>query len=221
MPGPLFTFSGVTVRFGPLVALEEVDLVVEDAGVTVLTGPSGAGKSTLLRLCNRLEVATSGTVRYRGRDLDELDPLALRREVGMVFQRPTLFPGTVRDNLALARPGADEGELVSAVERAGLPAGFLERVGDDLSGGEAQRACLARTLVTAPRVLLMDEPTSSVDPETVLALERSVRAESDAGVAVLWVTHDPTQARRIGDHRVELSHGRVGAAEPTEDGDGR
>ncbi len=209
MEEPLYAFIDVSVSFDAQRALDGVQLEIPAGGVTVLTGSSGAGKSTLLRLCNRLEVPTTGTVRYRGQDLDQLDPLALRRQVGMVFQRPSLFPGTVRENLRLARPDGDETLFATEIERAGLHRGFLDRVGDELSGGEAQRACLARTLVTEPQVLLMDEPTSSVDPETVKALEGAVRGLADDGVAVIWVTHDHAQGERIGDHHVELRHGVV------------
>ena len=161
---PLFAFEAVTVRFGDHVVLAGLDLEVPDQGVTILAGPSGAGKTSVLRLCNRLDVPSGGTVAYKGRPLDEMDPLSLRRRVGMVFQRPALFPGTVRENLLTARPAGGDEVLAGALERADLPASFLDRTGDDLSGGEAQRVCLARTLVTEPETLLVDEPTSSLDP---------------------------------------------------------
>jgi len=207
---PLFELDGVVVAPDGTNAILDVDrLAVVDEGITVLAGPSGAGKSTLLRLCNRLEVPTSGTVRHRGTDIATLDPLRLRRSVGMVFQRPTLFPGTVRQNLAVARPDGDDGSFLDALERAGLAGPFLDRTGDELSGGEAQRACLARTLLTDPRVLLMDEPTSALDPAATRNLERAVRALADEGVPVLWVTHDLDQGRRLADHTVVLTGGRV------------
>src|SRR5690606_11232412 len=96
---PLFALDDVVVAIDDARPLDGITLDLPGEGITVIVGASGSGKSTLLRLLNRLEVATSGTVRFRGTDIDELDPLALRRQVGMVFQRPTLFPGTVRDNL--------------------------------------------------------------------------------------------------------------------------
>ena len=146
---------------------------------------------------------TDGHVRFRGEDVGTLDPLALRRRVGMVFQRPTLFPGTVADNLAVARPELSEDEAGDALHRAGLDRSFLDRTADDLSGGEAQRACLARTLVTEPEVLLMDEPTSAL---------------AESGVPVLWVTHDPHQVDRIADRCFVMAAGRVVSAE---EGSGR
>ena len=175
----------------------------------MVVGPSGAGKSTLLRLCNRLIVPTSGTVRFRGDDVAGLDPLALRRRVGMVFQRPTLFGGTVRDNLRVACPDGDVADYEAALERAALDASFLDRSADELSGGEAQRACVARTLVTGPEVLLMDEPTSSLDTAARTTVEDLACSESRRGVAVLWVTHDQQQVERLADHVLELRAGKL------------
>ena len=213
----LFEFDDVVVRFGDDVVLDHVTASVPNGGsVTCLLGASGAGKSTLLRLCNRLEVPTSGEVRFRGRPLDDLDPLELRRSVGMVFQRPTPFPGTVRDNLLVAEPEADADAMRTALERARLPETFLDRNADSLSGGEQQRACLARTLVTRPDVMLMDEPTSALDPTATRGLEELARALADAGMPVLWVTHDLGQADRIADRRIVLVRGRLADERQTE-----
>lgn len=206
----LFSFDDVVVRFGDDVVLDHVSATIPDGGgITCLLGPSGAGKSTLLRLCNRLEVPTAGEVRFRGEPLGDLDPLRLRRTAGMVFQRPTTFPGTVRDNLLVADPEADEAAMLAALERARLPKALLDREADALSGGEAQRACLARTLITGPEVLLMDEPTSALDPTATKGLEELGRSLADDGMPVLWVTHDLAQADRIADRRIVLVHGRL------------
>lgn len=206
----LFEFDDVVVRFGDDVVLDHVTASVPDGGgVTCLLGASGAGKSTLLRLCNRLEVPSDGEVRFRGRPVFEIDPLVLRRSVGMVFQRPTLFPGSVRENLLVAEPAASVEELTDVLGRCRLPTTFLGRDGDSLSGGEAQRACLARTLVTRPEVLLMDEPTSALDPAATRALEELGRALADDGMPILWVTHDLDQADRIADRRIVLVGGRL------------
>jgi putative ABC transport system ATP-binding protein len=181
-----------------------------------VVGPSGAGKTMLLRLLDRLEVPTAGEVRYRGRPLDELDPLALRREVGMVFQRPAPFPGTVRDNLLVADPGAGDDGLRAALRNAGLDARFLDRSADELSGGEAQRMCLARTLVTQPRALLMDEPTSALDPDARRRLETTARRLADDGRMLVWVTHDLDQCSRLADAVVVMIAGRVACGEDRE-----
>jgi putative ABC transport system ATP-binding protein len=196
----------VTVAGAQRPRLIDVSLELDGAGITVLQGASGSGKSTLLRLLNRLEAPDEGTVRYRGEDLAARDVLAHRREVGMVFQAPVVFPGTVADNLAVARP---EGDPAAQLERAGLPAAFLQRDASTLSGGEAQRVCLARSLATRPRVLLMDEPTSALDPAATAVIERLVRGLADEGVPIVLVTHDGDQARRLGDRFVGLREGRV------------
>jgi putative ABC transport system ATP-binding protein len=181
---------------------------VPEGRLVVLVGPSGAGKSTLLRLCNRLEVPTGGRVLFHGDDVATLDPLAHRRRVGMVFQRPTLFPGTIRDNLAVADPSADDAHLRDALAQAALDESFLDRVGDDLSGGEAQRACIARALLTDPEVLLMDEPTSALDPDARESIERLGRELADGGLALVWVSHDLDQVRRVADRTIVLIEGR-------------
>ena len=211
MTAALFSFEDVVVEVGSARILDGVTAAVPATGVTCLVGRSGSGKSTLLRLCNRLEVATAGVVRFHGDDVLALDPLEHRRRVGMVFQRPTPFPGTVRDNLLVARPDADDGALVHALERAALGSAFLDRVADELSGGEAQRVCLARTLVTEPEVLLMDEPTSALDEEATRVLEELAcgLACSAEAVPVLWVTHDRNQVDRIADGRLVVEDGRV------------
>ncbi len=211
MPDPLFAFEDVVVEVGGTRLLDGVTATVPASGVTCLVGPSGSGKSTLLRLCNRLEVATSGVVRFRGDDVLALDPLEHRRRVGMVFQRPTPFPGTVRENLLVAQPQAGDDVLAAALERAALDPAFLDRVADDLSGGEAQRMCLARTLVTEPEVLLMDEPTSALDGEATRTLEERACGIACAThpVPVLWVTHDLAQVDRIADARLRVDRGRV------------
>ena len=207
----VFGFDGVGVRLGANEVLADVHLEVPGSGITAVLGPSGSGKSTLTRLTNRLLDPTSGTVELRGADVRSLDVLELRRTVGMVFQRPTLFDGTVRDNLA-ATGVQDLAEHEAMLDTVGLEAAFLDRAGDTLSGGEAQRVCLARALLMRPSVLVADEPTASLDHESVLMLERLARDLADGGVPILWVTHDLAQVERIADHRVTLEAGRVAQA---------
>ncbi len=216
---PLFAFEEVGVSGPAGTLLDRVDADVPDEGVTVLLGPSGSGKSTLLRLCNRLEAPTRGRVLFRGVDLAGCDVLAHRRRVGMVFQQPVPFGGTVRDNLRVAAPGASDDAMAAALGRAHLPAAFLDRVASELSGGECQRVCLARALVAGPEVLLMDEPTSALDAAARDALERLATELSEAGVPVLWVTHDLGQAARLASWVVRLDDGRVTASGPA-GGDG-
>ena len=205
----LFVFDHVTVADAERQRLDDACGAVPAEGVTVVVGPSGSGKSTLLRCCNRLEVPSSGRVLFHGQDVAGLDPLRLRRRVGMVFQRPTPFPGTVRDNLRVAEPSITDSAAVLMLERVGLDAAFLDRVATELSGGEAQRVCLARTLVTRPEVVLMDEVASSVDPVQRRGLEQLACSLASSGAAVLWVTHDLAQMRRIADHVIVVIEGHL------------
>ena len=212
----LFVFEGVAVTVDGRAILDAIDLAIPARGVTVVVGPSGSGKSTLLRLCNRLVAPTGGRILFRGADLAGLDPLAHRRMVGMVFQQPTPFGGSVRDNLRVASADADDAAMRRALARAHLPAAFLDRPAGELSGGESQRACLARTLITDPEVLLMDEPTSALDGESRRALEALALELAGDGVPVVWVTHDLEQAGRLAGWVIVLEEGRVRASgEPT------
>jgi putative ABC transport system ATP-binding protein len=213
----LFVVDDVTVAHptgaGDRHALHGVTQPLRAARVTVLVGPSGAGKTTLLRLLNRLEEPTSGQVRFHGRPLPAYDVLALRRRVGMLQQAPVLLGATVLDDLRVGAPRLAEADAAALLERVGLPAEeFAGRRTDGLSGGEAQRLCLARALAVGPEVLLLDEPTSALDSFAAAAVERVVRGLVDDGLTVVMVSHDLRQARRLADDVVVLIGGRVAHA---------
>lgn len=208
-PAVAFEMERVTVQRAGRRILDELTATIPAAGITVVSGPSGAGKTTLLRLCNRLEVPDAGIIYYRGQPLDELDPLVLRRRVGMVFQRPTPFPGTVADNLAVARPDARTDELSTLLERVALDPGLLGQEARTLSGGELQRMCLARTLVTRPETLLLDEPTSALDAQPKQVFEATARHLAAQGITIIWVTHDDAQAARVADRIYQLRGGHL------------
>jgi putative ABC transport system ATP-binding protein len=208
--GALFEFDNVSV---PGVdgqwRLRNASGAIPAAGVTALVGPSGSGKSTLLRCCNRLEAPVEGTVSFHGADVASLDVLRLRRRVSMVFQRPTPFPGSGLDNLRVADPGIDEAQARALLARVQLGPEFVERNATQLSGGEAQRLCLARSLAVEPEAVLMDEVTSSLDPATRRALEDLTRSIADQGISVVWVTHDLAQARRLADTTIVVMRGHI------------
>ncbi len=191
--------------------LRGIDLVVPANGVTVLAGPSGAGKSTLLRLLNRLDDPVGGEVRWRGRTLTDWSPTELRRQVAMVFQRPPIFPGTVFENLQVASADVGVDRAAHVLEHVGLSAELLDHEADTLSGGEAQRMCVARALLTEPAVLLADEPTAALDRAARVTVEDLGRMLADSGMAVIWVSHDTDQLRRLADHVIVLADGAVRA----------
>lgn len=206
-----FELRGVDAGPAGAPILRGIDLVVPANGVTVLAGPSGAGKSTLLRLLNRLDDPLAGEIRWRDRPLTEWEPTELRRQVAMVFQRAPVFPGTVLDNLAVALPGIDEDRALHVLEHVGLEPDLLGHEADTLSGGEAQRMCVARALLTDPAVLLADEPTAALDRAARATVEDLGRSLADSGVAVIWVSHDTDQLRRLADHVIVLADGAVRA----------
>jgi putative ABC transport system ATP-binding protein len=180
------------------------------SGSTAVLGPSGCGKSTLLRLLNRLADPDEGTVRFHGTDVRELDPLELRRRVGLVPQLPAPVPGTVADNVCFG-PRLEGGDVdpLRPVQLAGLDESFLDRDASRLSVGEQQRVMLARALALVPEVLLLDEPTASLDSDAKVAVEDALR--SLTGVSLVLVTHDPAQAERLAERTIRLSEGRVAA----------
>jgi len=179
------------------------------SGASCVAGPSGSGKSTLLRLLNRLVDPDSGTVRYRGRDVCEYDPLELRREVCLVPQLPALLPGSVADNVlfGVGLAGRDA-DVARMLELAGLDPSFAERDAAQLSVGEQQRVMLARALALEPDVLLLDEPTSALDEEATTAVEETLRRlQHEVSASFVLVTHDLDQAARLATWVVRLEKG--------------
>ncbi len=208
----LFELRDVSLSRGGRRVLDSVSAGIE-AGATAIVGPSGSGKSTLLRLLDRLADPDAGAISYRGRPLDAYDPLALRREVSLVPQLPSLLPGTVESNLAFAAVLAGKGlDAGRCLRLAGLDEGFAGRDVGELSVGEGQRAMLARALSQEPRVLLLDEPTSALDHAARDAVEATLaRLRGELEISLVVVSHDPEQARRLADRALRLEHGRVAA----------
>ena len=198
----------------PFRVLDDVGLRIRPSEVLALIGPSGSGKSTFLRLLNRLEDPDEGEIRFRDRRIDDFDPLDLRRQIGLVTQKPYMFPGTVRDNLLIAVdsddrvPAADD--LEEALETCAAESDWLDQPARKLSVGQQQRVSLARILLNRPRLLLLDEPTSALDPETAEdVLERLRRVMGDRDLSIVLVSHDQSLARRFSDRVMVLRDGRI------------
>ena len=220
--------------FGEVHAVRDVSLDFHERQVTAIIGPSGCGKSTLLRCLNRMH-ETVPTARVRGRVvLDDtdiyakgIDPIAVRRHIGMVFQRPTPFPTmSIRDNVAAGlrvmqgkRPSASEtdGIVERALQRAALWDEVKDRLRESavgLSGGQQQRLCIARALATGPDVLLLDEPTASLDPISSQKVEELVY-ELRGDMTVIIVTHNMQQAARVSDRTAFMLAGQLIEVAPT------
>lgn len=204
----------VAVVRGGVTVLADVTAAIGSGRCTAIAGPSGAGKSTLLRLLDRLEEPTAGSVLLHGRPLPSYDVLEVRRRVGLVQQAPVLLGATVLEDLRVGRPAVTEAEALDLLARVGLAEQAPDRPTATLSGGEAQRLCLARALAVAPEVLLLDEPTSALDAVAAMAVERVVRALVADGLTAVLVSHDLRQARRLADDVVVLRGGRVEEAGP-------
>ena len=201
------------------VLVDGISVAVRRGEVLAVVGPSGSGKSSFLRLLNRLDEPTGGTVLLDGQDYQEIPPRELRRRVGMVMQMAYLFPGTVAANLAFGpRQHGDPmpaAQLHALLERVGLH-GYGERDVSNLSGGEAQRVSLARTLANSPEVLLLDEPTSALDDASERGIEELVLSIiRERRMACVIVTHDMPQAARIADRTMYLEAGKMVAIGPT------
>jgi osmoprotectant transport system ATP-binding protein len=214
----MISFEGVTVGFDGIPALKGIDLHVTEGSLCVLVGPSGSGKSTLLRLVNRLVEPTSGTVRVRGTDVADLNPVLLRRSIGYVIQAIGLFPHrTVAENIAtvpklLGRPKAQIEARVDEMLRLVqlVPAEVWDRLPSELSGGQAQRVGLARALAADPDLLLMDEPFGAVDPITRRSLRSELkRIHAQTGKTIVFVTHDPAEALELATQLVVLREGHL------------
>jgi putative ABC transport system ATP-binding protein len=203
------------------VLVSDITVQVQPGEVLAVVGPSGAGKSSFLRLLNRLDEPTGGTVRLRGQDYRELAPRELRRRVGMVMQMAYLFPGTVAANIAFGPWQRGErlpAEQIDALlERVGLP-GYQERDVSNLSGGEAQRVSVARTLANVPEALLLDEPTSALDDVSARGIEELVLSIiRERRMTCVIVTHNTAQAHRIADRTMILQAGKLVAIGPTKE----
>jgi len=214
---PVLALDDVAVVRGEVTVLSGITASVLPGRCTALAGPSGAGKSTLLRLLDRLEEPSSGSVLLHGRPLPSYDVLEVRRRVGLVQQAPVLLGDTVLADLRTGRPALTEAEARELLGRVGLADQALERATASLSGGEAQRLCLARALAVGPEVLLLDEPTSALDAVAAMSVERVVRSLVAEGLTAVLVSHDLRQARRLADDVIVLRSGRVDEVGPAAD----
>lgn len=205
--GPSLEVTALSLCYEGVNLLNNVSLEVDGSGITVIMGPNGAGKSVLLRTLHGLVAPTSGDIRWDGQALSP----AARMKQALVFQKPVLLRRTVAANIDFvlrSRGSADPQRRDDLLAQVGL----LDKAGQQarlLSGGEQQRLALARALATDPEVLLLDEPTASLDPASEAMIERIVMDVARAGVTTLFVTHSIAQARRIASDVVFLSHGRI------------
>ncbi len=209
----------LNVFYGSFRAVKDVDLTVYDNEITALIGSSGCGKSTLLRSFNRMNdlvagARVDGEVLYHDRNIydSDVDPVEVRRRIGMVFQKPNPFPKSIYDNVAWgAKVNGYRGNVDALVEEALGQAALWDEVKDkldqsgySLSGGQQQRLCIARTIAVKPEIILMDEPTSALDPVATLRIEELIQ-ELKTKYTIVIVTHNMQQAARASDFTAFLN----------------
>jgi phosphate transport system ATP-binding protein len=210
---PIFDVRGVDVFYGTHKAVADVNLKLPHRQITALIGPSGCGKSTFIRCLNRMNdlipsARVDGSIVYHGQDLyaPNIDPVQVRKRIGMVFQKPNPFPKSIYDNIAFGpRLLGMKGDMDEIVERALRRGAVWDEVKDRLktnafgmSGGQQQRLCIARALATEPDVLLMDEPCSALDPISTGRIE-DLMMELKENYSIVIVTHNMQQAARVSD----------------------
>jgi phosphate transport system ATP-binding protein len=221
----------VTVRSPTRNILTDVSLDIPDKQVTAIIGPSGCGKTTFVRTLNRMiettpQLKVEGAILYRGQNIYDrsVNPVIVRQRIGMVFQRPVVFPMSIYENVAfglrLNREDEDtvERTVRHSIERAALSKEFaddLDQPALNLSGGQQQRVCIARALAVNPSVLLLDEPTSSLDPMATRTIEATLRGLASQ-IAVVLVTHNIAQAARVSQETAFMYEGRLVEAGPTQ-----
>jgi phosphate transport system ATP-binding protein len=210
---PVFTVTDLSVFYDDYEAVRGVNLTIGNREITALIGPSGCGKSTVLRCFNRMNdlipgARAQGKITYHGEDLygSHVDPIEVRRRIGMVFQKPNPFPKSIYDNIAYGpKVNGMKGKLDSIVEEALIKAALWDEVKDklkqnalSLSGGQQQRLCIARAIAVKPEVILMDEPCSALDPIATTKIE-DLMQELTRDYTIVIVTHNMQQAARVSD----------------------
>jgi phosphate transport system ATP-binding protein len=215
----VFDVGGLSVSYGSFLAVKEVDVAVRRHEITAFIGPSGCGKSTVLRCFNRMNdlipsASVLGRLLYHGVDLygPDVDPVEVRRRIGMVFQKPNPFPKSIFENVAFGpRVAGWKGNYKDLVEESLTRAALWSEVKDKLdesalalSGGQQQRLCIARAIATSPDVVLMDEPCSALDPIATLRIEE-LMLELKKDYSIIIVTHNMQQAARVSDRTAFFS----------------
>ena len=213
--------AGLHVYYGTFLAVRDIDMSFGTRRITALIGPSGCGKTTVLRALNRMNelvptARTEGTVQFQGRNIyaADVDPVEVRRRIGMVFQKPNPFPKSIYENIAWgARINGLSGSMDELVERSLTQAALWDDVKDklqdsglSLSGGQQQRLCIARAIAVEPEIILMDEPCSALDPIATLHIEDLMK-ELAARFTIIIVTHNMQQAARVSDYTAFLMMG--------------
>nr|WP_307991975.1 phosphate ABC transporter ATP-binding protein PstB [uncultured Niameybacter sp.] len=230
MENSIISVSDLSFYYGHFKALKNINMEIKKNEVLAFIGPSGCGKSTFLRILNRMsdlvdDTKVEGSIKFKGQDIFNMNPIELRKGVGMVFQKPNPFPMSIYDNIAYGprmQGIKKKSELDQIVEDSLKKAAIWDEVKEhlrksatSLSGGQQQRICIARSIAMNPEVLLMDEPTSALDPISTLKIEELIN-ELKKQYTIVIVTHNMQQAARISDQTAFFLMGELVEIGPTQ-----
>lgn len=214
-----FKFEHFGVKYDDKVIISDLSFTVDRGEFICIVGPSGAGKSTVLKHINRLEPGASGSIFWQGKNIDDFEVHELRRQIAYIFQTAVMFPGTVKDNLLMAfdygKPVSKEEQIArmkKACQEAEIPDEVLTKEAQTLSGGQAQRVGIARMLMLNPPVLLLDEPTASLDVETsnnFIHSLKKIQQDSKGEITFFMITHRLEEAKFLADRILFLADGKI------------
>lgn len=213
----LLEFKDVFFKNNNQSILEDINLSINSGDYISIVGPSGSGKSTFLKLCSHLISPSKGSITYKGKSMEEYNPIDLRKDISYCFQTPYLFGDSVKDNISfpyeIRNLKVDFNRVSELLDIFNLSKDYLDKSIKNLSGGEIQRIALIRSLLFHPEILLLDEITSSLDIDNTMIVENSMNILNKEGVTILWVTHDLDQSKRNSNKLLTIESGKIKSLE--------
>ena len=210
----ILKIENLNLEIGTVKILKDISFTVQKKEIIALLGPSGSGKSSLLKSINMLNTPSCGQIKYHNNDIQEISPMALRKKIGYVLQKPTLFGNDVMENLKypceLHQKVFDINLVEFYLKKANLKPDILEKKPNELSGGEQQRISLVRTLLLEPEIILLDEVTSALDEDNTLLIEELIKYENENNeLTVIFISHNNEQAKRLAQKVIYMEEGVI------------
>ena len=210
----ILKIENLNLEIGNMKILKDISFTVQKKEIIALLGPSGSGKSSLLKSINMLNTPSCGQIKYHNNDIQEISPMALRKKIGYVLQKPTLFGNDVMENLKypceLHQKVFDINLVEFYLKKVNLKPDILEKKPNELSGGEQQRISLVRTLLLEPEIILLDEVTSALDEDNTLLIEELIKYENENNeLTVIFISHNNEQAKRLAQKVIYMEEGVI------------